>query len=100
MLQDFRPAGRALFLSLLMALFYTLPALQASAGISGITEEDGKIFLTDREGGKWRCYATGTGSLPLQCRRASGEEWTKIDVEKVTSEFVEDKEGNRYPVKY
>jgi|GEM_PF-2182736 len=83
-------------------LFFSVFAGGTAFGqsIAGLTDEEGKIFLTDRSGTLWRCYATGAGSLPLQCRKAGEEEGEKIDVEKIESLFVEDKQGNKHPVKY
>ncbi len=35
-----------------------------------MTDEEGRIYLTDRDGNRWRCFLTGNQPLPLHCRHA------------------------------
>lgn len=93
---------RAVILPVLFIwLFFSrAPALLASQDLSGISDSQGRIFLTDSSGGLWRCYATGARALPLQCKPAESPEREEVKAERITPFFVEDGEGKRYPVRY
>jgi len=41
--------------------------------VENLTDEEGRIYLTDREGNLWRCFLDERTTLPLQCHPEESE---------------------------